>query len=140
MEDYDQFPFSSSGPLSEDHYLSTLPLPRPLEDYQKSLCDLMEAANKAFLLFGEVQSICRRTTTIPSGTTCTLTNASTDIFSVRRTYQRLLPGTLQTVQRLADEAAACGLSCHMVAKSAEDNTLHNGSPNRIVDHGLNLHF
>lgn len=140
MEVYEQFSYPSSGPLNEDHYFSTPPLPRPVEDYQKSLHDLMEAANKASLLFDEVRSICRGTTIIPSGTTRTPTNASSEILSVRRTYQKLLPGTLQTVQRLADEAAACGISSHTVVKSAEDETALNSCPNGLVDYGLNLHY
>jgi hypothetical protein len=120
---------SSLGPSNEEHYISTPSLPRPVEDYQKSLYDLMEAADRASSLFGEVRSVCRRTTNTPSEGPCTpSTSITPDILSLSRTYQRLLPGTLQTVQRLADEAAACGLPCSRAGRSVDDDGLNNFSP------------
>ncbi|KAG0620057.1 hypothetical protein M758_4G185700 [Ceratodon purpureus] len=136
VEAHAPLPGPSFGTLSEEHYTSTPSLPRPVEDYQKSLYDLMEAADRASSLFGEVRTVCRRTTNTPSEAPCTTsTSLSPDILSISRTYQRLLPGTLQTVQRLADEAAACGLPCSKAMRSVDDDSLNNFSPALGYNHG-----
>lgn len=136
MEAHGSLPCSSLGPLSEEHSISTPSLPRPVEDYQKSLYDLMEAADRASSLFGEVRSVCRRATNTPTEAPCTSsTSIPPDILSLSRTYQRLLPGTLQTVQRLADEAAACGLPCSKAVRSVEDDGFNILSPAIGYNHG-----
>lgn len=129
VEAQDRPPCSSLGPAGEEPCISTPFLPRPVEDYQKSLYDLMEAADRASSLFGEVRSVFRRTTPTPSEAPCTpSTSISLDILSLSRTYQRLLPGTLQTVQRLADEAAACGLPCNRAVITVDNDNLNSFSP------------
>jgi len=129
VEAQDRPPCSSLGPAGEEPCISTSSLPRPVEDYQKSLYDLMEAADRASSLFGEIRSVCRRTTPTPSEAPCTpSTSISLDILSLSRTYQRLLPGTLQTVQRLADEAAACGLPCNRAVITVDNDSLNSFSP------------
>lgn len=128
-EDYDRNPCSSLGPVCAQPRISTPSLPRPLEDYQKSLYDLMEAADRASSLFSEVQAVCRDPPPTPSEAPCTpSTSMSLDILSLNRTYQRLLPGTLQTVQRLADDAAACGPPCNRAVLSADNGSLNDFSP------------
>jgi hypothetical protein len=79
-------------------------LPHPVEDYQKALQDLVEAADRASLLFCDVQSICQRAHGSPSTAPFGL---PPDVLLLTHSYQRSLPGTLQVVQRLADEADSC---------------------------------
>lgn len=129
VDAHDRLPCPSLGPVGEEPFSCTPSLPRPVEDYQKSLDDLIEAADRASSLFGEVRSICRRATPTPSETPCTpSTSISHDILTLSRTYQRLMPGTLQTVQRLADEAAACRLPCNKAVTAVDNDSLNNFNP------------
>lgn len=129
--------FSTSEPMIGEKFA---PLPRPIEDYERSLRDLMEAADRATSLFGEVRSICQRTCSPPEAPVTpnfTPSSLPTDILLLGRTYQKVLPGTLQMVQRLADDAAACVLpsDCNKDVKFADENTLDDYNFGKSNDYG-----
>lgn len=88
----------------QEIFLPKPTLPHPVEDYQKALQDLVEAADRASLLFCDVQSICQRAHGSPGTAPFGL---PPDVLLLTHSYQRSLPGTLQVVQRLADEADSC---------------------------------
>lgn len=135
--------YSSSEPSIGNNPTTIPPLSRPIEDYQKSLQDLMDAADRASSLFSEVRSVCQRTTSPDTLTAEPLSpHTPSAILSLSRAYQRILPGTLQTVQKLADEAAACRLPkdllsiCNKDIKVVGDSTCHGYNFEERQDYGV----
>lgn len=107
----------------------------------------MEAADRASSLFSEVRSVCQRTASPDALTAETLSpDTPSAILSLSRAYQRMLPGTLQTVQKLADEAGACGLPKGLLSignknvKDVEDSTCDDYNFEKSQDCGVCIYL
>lgn len=117
-------------------------LPRPVEDYQKALKELMDAASKASVLFDEVYSFCYQSN--PTGSRLDSVNIPTsslppDVVRSGQAYQRLAPVTLQVIQKLADKVSACSFPSGSSdgLKSPDNATICDFSFHKSTDYGDN---
>lgn len=115
-------------------------LPRPVEDYQKALKELMDAASKASVLFDEVYSFCYQSN--PTGSRLDSVNIPTsslppDVVRSGQAYQRLAPVTLQVIQKLADKVSACSFPSGSSdgLKSPDNATICDFSFHKSTDYG-----
>lgn len=85
-------------------------LPRPVEDYQKALKEMMDAASKASMLFDEIYSFCYKNDPTGSGhdsVNIPMSSVPPDVLRSGQSYQRLVPESLQMIQKLADRVSTC---------------------------------
>ena len=81
-------------------------LPRPAEEYEKALEELINAARKATELFSEVQFSCQRSSLLePTSSSAMSASLPPDVIIAGKIYQRLVPESLQLVQRLSDKVS-----------------------------------
>ncbi|KAJ7513335.1 hypothetical protein O6H91_24G001100 [Diphasiastrum complanatum] len=86
---------------------SLIVLARPKEEYASALQEFRTAADKAMLLFQELQNSSGDAAVDVS---CTSTCSSPEILELTQLYQGLLLGTVQNVQLLLDKVAVSGES------------------------------
>ena len=126
-------PFHSSDWESFSARRSTIKaLPRPLEDYQRALKEMMDAASKASMFFDEIYSFCYKSDLAGSGLDSVNIPTSSlppDVLHSGQAYQRMAPQSLQVIQRLADKVSACAFppDSPNTAKSSGDVTFHKSS-------------
>lgn len=81
-------------------------LPRPAEEYEKALEELINAARKATELFSEVQFSRQRSSLLePTSSSAMSASLPPDVILAGKIYQRLFPESLQLVQRLSDKVS-----------------------------------
>lgn len=81
-------------------------LPRLAEEYEKALEELINAAKKATELFSEVQFSCQRSSLLePTSSSTMSASLPPDVLLAGHIYQRLVPESLQLVQRLSDKVS-----------------------------------
>lgn len=88
-------------------------LPRPVEEYQAALRELMDAASKASMLFDEFHSFCYRSDpneTNADPVNCSKSSMPPDVLHIGQAYQEFVPRSLQVIYKLADKASACSFS------------------------------
>lgn len=114
-------------------------LPRPLEDYQKALKELTDAALKANLLFSEVHSLCQKTAPREAMATSDNLplNLPSDVLLTGQAFQKVVPETLQLVQKLSDKVTACAFrpECIEAVKCSGDASLCDFSFQKSNDYG-----
>jgi hypothetical protein len=115
-------------------------LPRPVEDYQRALKELVDAASKASMLFDEIYSFCFKRDPAGSGVDSVNTPMSSlppDVLRSGQAYQRLAPESLQVIQRLADKVSACAFPPDSPdnAKSSDNAALCDFSFHKSSDFG-----
>lgn len=81
-------------------------LPRPAEEYEKALEELINAARKATELFSEVQFSCQRSSLMePTSSSAMSASLPPDVILAGQIYQRLVPESLQLVRRLSEKVS-----------------------------------
>ena len=116
-------------------------LPRPVEDYQTALKELMDAATKASNLFDEIYSSCYESNSTESyldPLTLSKSILPPDVVRSGQAYQKLVPESFQVIQKLADKVSACPFS-----QDQSDTTKHSDNAtlcfHKPIDYGK-FHF
>lgn len=114
-------------------------LPRRLEDYQKALKELTDAAIKANFLFSEVHSLCQKTAPREAMATSDSLplNLPSDVLLIGQAFQKVVPEALQLVQKLSDKVTACAFrpECIEAVKCSGDASLCDFSFQKSNDYG-----
>lgn len=103
-------------------------LPRPVEDYQTALKELMDAASKASVLFDEIYSFCcKRNPTEANFDSVNFSKSSVppDVVRSGQAYQESVPESFQMIHKLMDKVSACAFSQDPadITKSSDDTTM-----------------
>jgi hypothetical protein len=135
MED----PFHSSHWETFSARRSTIKaLPRPEEDYQTALKELIDAATKVSNLFDEIYPFCHKNN--PTESNLDPVNLSksilpADVMRSGQAYQKLVPESFQVIQKLADKVSACAFS-----QDPSDTTRASDNAtsyfHKIIDYGM----
>lgn len=134
-------PFHSSDWETFSARRSTIKaLPRPIEDYQRALKEMIDATSKASMLFDEIYTFCYKSDPAGSGldsVNIPMSSLPPDVLRSGQAYQRLAPESLQVVQRLADKVSACGFPPDSpdTAKPLDNATLGEFSFRKSSDFG-----
>ncbi|KAG0610533.1 hypothetical protein M758_7G073100 [Ceratodon purpureus] len=117
-------------------------LPRPVEEYQRALKEMVDATSKASMLFDEIYSFCYKSEPAESGpdsANIPMSSLPPDVLRSGQAYQRLAPGSLQVIQRLADKVAACSFPPDSpdAAKSSDNAAVCDFSFRKTSDFGDN---
>jgi len=112
-------------------------LPRPVEEYQTALKELMDAASKASVLFDEIYSFCcQRNPTEANLDSVHFSKSSVPLDVVRsgQAYQQSVPESFQMIHKLVDKVSACAFSQDPsdTTKSCDEATM--GFP-KTIDYG-----
>lgn len=115
-------------------------LPRPVEEYQTALKEMMDAASKASMLFDEIHSFCYRRNSSASGLDSVnfpMSSMPPDVLRSGQAYQRMAPEGLQVIQQLAEKVSTCAFppGSPDTAKPSDNGTLSDFSFRKISDFG-----
>lgn len=138
VSDIDE-PFHSAEWETLDARRSTIrALPRPVEDYQRALKEMIDATSNASMLFDEIYSFCYKRDSSGSGhdsVNIPMSSIPLDVLLSGQAYQRLVPESLQVIQKLADRVSTCAFPPASPTKFSDNPNPNDFSFHKTSDFG-----